>query len=80
MVVLPRAILFGQEAVVPQSFNKLLSSIGAVDNKPPILNGKLALDLADALRALQKNEYYSFFGKSKLYGSDKKDFHKDFKN
>ena len=70
MIALSHAIPFGQGAVVPQSFYELLNSIEAADNKPPILNGKLALGLADALRALQKNEYFSFFGKWKLNGAN----------
>ena len=69
---------FGQRAVVP-SFEEFLNSIKAAGKKPLILNGKLAPGLADSLRALQKNEYHSFFGKTKKYGMDKKDFYKDFK-
>ena len=74
MVALPRGFPFGQGAVVPQSFEELINSIESADDKPPILNGIPAPGLADALRALKKNEYHSFFGKSKLYGADKKRF------
>ena len=53
MIALPLAIPFGQGAVVPQSFEELLDSIEAVDNRPPILNGKPAPGFADVLRALK---------------------------
>ena len=79
MAALLRAIPFGQGAVVPQSFDELLNTVEPAIARPTILNGKPAPGLADALRALKKNEYYSFFGKSKLYGANKNDFHKDFK-
>ena len=79
MATLPRAILFGQGAVVPQSFDELLNSVESAIAKPLILNGKPLPGVADALRALKKNEFHSFFGKSKKYGADKNVFHKDFK-
>ena len=79
MATLPSAIPFGQGAVVPPSFVKLLNSVESAIAKPTILNGKPAPGLADALRTLKKNELYSFFGKSKKYGDDKNDFYKDFK-
>ena len=78
MVALPLAIPFGQGAVVLQSFDKLLDSIEAADDQPPILNGKPALGLEDALRALKKNEFHSFFGTKNKYGMEEKHFHKDF--
>ena len=77
MAVFPRGFQFGQGAVVPQSFAKLLDLIES--DTPTILNGIPAPGLADAMQALQKNEYHSFFGKPKLYGMEKKDFHKEFK-
>ena len=72
----PRGFPFGQGAVVPQSFVELLDLIES--EKPTILNGIPAPGVADATRALQNNEYHSFFGKPKLYGMEKKDFHKSF--
>ena len=72
MAPLPRAIPFGQGAAVPQSFDELLNSVESAIAKPTILNGEPAPGLADALRALKKNEFYSFFGKSKKYGADRK--------
>ena len=65
MVALPLLILFGQGAFVPQSFKELLNSIEAADDKPPILNGKPAPGFVDALRALQKNKFHSFFWQDK---------------
>ena len=79
MDALPRAIPFSQEVVVPQSFGKLLNSVEPAIARPTVLNGKLAPGLLNALRVLKNNEYYFFFGKSKLYGADKNVFHKDFK-
>ena len=79
MATLPRAIPFGQRAVVPQSFDELLDSIEAADDRPPILNGKPAPGLADALRALKKNEFHSFFGTKNKYGMEGKHFNKDFR-
>ena len=79
MAALPLAIPFGQGAVVPQSFDELLDSIEAANDRPPILNGKPAPGLADALRALKKNEFHSFFGTKNKYGMEKTPFHKDFR-
>ena len=53
------AFPFGQGAVVPQSFDELLNSIESVDNKQPILNGKPAPGVADALRALKNYDFNS---------------------
>ena len=41
-------------------------------------NGKPAPGLADALRALKKNEFHSLFGTKNKYGMEEKHFHKDF--
>ena len=76
MTVFPRGFPFGQGAKVPQSFEEQLDLIES--EKPMIPNGTPVPGLADALRALQRNEYYSFFGKPKLYGMTKGKFHKDF--
>ena len=74
MTAFPRGFPFGQGAVVPQSFEEMLDLIES-DN-PTILNGTPAPGLADAMRALEKNEYHSFFGKPttktpNLYGMEK---------
>ena len=79
MATLPLVIPFGQGAVVPQSFYELIDSIEAADDRPQILNGKPAPGLADALKALKKNEFHSFFGTKNKYGMEEKYFHKDFK-
>ena len=78
MTAFPRGIPFGQGAEVPQSFKELLDLIKT--EKPTILNSTPVPGLADALRALQKNEYYSFFGKPNLYGMTKGKFLKEFQN
>ena len=61
MVTLPRAFPYSQGTVVSQPFDELLNSIESAVNKPPILNGKPTPGVADALRALKKNEFNSFF-------------------
>ena len=71
-------IPFGQGAEVPQSFEEMLDLIET--EKPTILNSTPVPGLADALRALQKNEYYSFFGKPNMYGMTKGKFLKEFQN
>ena len=63
---------------MPQSFDELLNSIESAIKKTTILNGKPVPSVADALRALKKNEFNSFFGKSKKYGADKNLFHKEY--
>ena len=78
MVALPLSIPFGQGAVVPQSFDKLLDFFEAADGRPPIFNAKPAPGLADALRALKQNEFHSFFGTKNKYGMEEKHFHKEF--
>ena len=70
MAALPIVLPFGQGAVVPQSFDELLDSIEAADDQPPIVNGKPAPGLADALKALKKNEFHSFFGSKNTYGME----------
>ena len=77
MATLPSAIPFGQGAIVPQSFDELLISIESEIAKPTILNGEPTPGIADALRALKKNEFNFFFGKSKKYGAEKNLFHKE---
>ena len=69
MATLPRVILFGQGAVMTESFDELLSSVESTIAKPTILNGKPVPGLADALRALKKNPF--LFVKSKKYGAKK---------
>ena len=71
MTALPLAIPFGQGAVVPHDFDELIASIEAPDNRPQILNGKPAPGLANALRALRKNEFHSFYGTKNKFGMDK---------
>ena len=80
MVALSLAIPFRQGVVVPQSFEELLDSIGAADDLPPILNGKPAPGFTDALRALKKNEFHSFFGSKNKYGIAEKHFDKNSRN
>ena len=76
MATLPCAFPYGQGAVLPQSFDDLLKSIKSSDNLPPILNGKPAPGVADALRALKKNDFNSFFGQDNQFGAAKNVFHK----
>ena len=78
MAALPIVFPFGQGAVVPQSFDKLLNSIKAADGRPQILNCQPAPGLADALRALRHNEFRSFFGLKNKYGMAEKHFDKKF--
>ena len=61
MATLPHAIPYSQGVIVSQSFHELLNIVDSVIAKPTILNGKLAPGVADALRALKKNEVHSFF-------------------
>ena len=77
MATLPNAISYGQGALGPQSFDKVLNSIESAIEKPTILNSKPVPGVANALRALKKNDFNSFFGKAKKYGTDKTLFHKE---
>ena len=76
MTVFPHGFPFGQGAEVPRSFEEQLDLIEL--GKPMILNGTPVPGLAAALRALQKNEFHSFYGKPNLYGMTKKSCHSDF--
>ena len=81
MATLPCVFPYGQGAEVPQSFEDLLKSIDSSDGSPQILNGKPCPGVADALRALEKNDFNSFFGQDNGYGAAKGLFHvKNFKN
>ena len=81
MATFPCAFPYGQGAVVSQLFDDLLNSIKSADNSPLILNGKQAPGVADALRALKKNDSNSFFGQDNSFGAAKKEFHvKNFKD
>ena len=76
MTVFPRGFPFGQGAEVPQSFEEHLNLIEL--EKPMILNGTKVPGLAAAYRALQKNEFHSFYGKPNLYGMAKNKCHNEF--
>ena len=76
MTALPCAFPYRQDAVVPQSFDDLLKSIKSSDNLPPILNGKPAPGVADALRVLKKNDFNSFVSQGNKFGAAKNVFHR----
>ena len=78
MAALPILFPFGQGAIVPQSFDKMLNSIKAADGRPQIFNGQPAPGLADALRTLRHNEFNSFFGSKNKYGMAEKHFDNKF--
>ena len=61
MTAWPITIPFGQGAVVPHDFDELIASIEAPDDRPQILNGKPAPGLADALKALKKTGFHSYY-------------------
>ena len=79
MTAWPIAIPFGQGAVVPHNFDALIASIEAADDRPQILNGKPAPGVVDALKALKKNGFHSYYGTKNKFGMEKKHFSKDFK-
>ena len=76
MAILPCLFPYGQGAEVPQSFEDLLKSIESSDSSPQILNGKPCPGVADALRALEKNDFNSFFGQDNKFGAAKSVFQK----
>ena len=71
MTAWPIAIPFGQGAVMPHDFDKLIVSIEAADNCPQFLNDKPAPGVADALKALKKNGFHSYFGTKNKFGMEK---------
>ena len=64
---------------MPHDFDALIASIEAADDCPQILNGKPAPGVADALKALKKNRFHSYYGTKNKFGMEKKHFSKDFK-
>ena len=69
-------IPYGSGAEVPQSFDDFLESNESSDNLPQILNSKPAPGVADALRALKRNEFNSYFSQNDKYGATNSLFHK----
>lgn len=62
MVAFSCGIPYGSGAAVLESFDDLTIVIDSPDDSPSILNGKPAPGIADTLRALEKNEFNSFYG------------------
>ena len=76
MLTIPCAISYGSGAEVQHSLDDLTTSIKSPDGLPSVLNGKPAPGIADAWKALQKNEFNSFYGTDNNYGATKGIFHK----
>ena len=59
MVAFPYVIPYRSSTVVPELFDTLITAVKSPDDSPSILNSKPAQGVADALRALEKNEFNS---------------------